>query len=93
VDRPHLAKILKIARFRGGRLEPVAELRGFSNHRIGDDFITGGVRDCGGGAEIVIPDADWQRIMAVHLEGGEAIARVLGACLPDAMRQALACGR
>ena len=93
VDRPHLAKILKIARFRDGRLEPVAKARGFSNHRIGDDFITGGVRDCGSGAEIVIPDADWREIMAVRLEGGEVIARVLAAYSPDAIRQALACGR
>ncbi len=93
VDRPHLAKILKIARFRDGRLEPVAEVQGFSNHRIGDDFITGGVRDCGSGAEIAIPDADWQRIMAVRLEGGEVIARVLGAYSPDAISQVLACGR
>ncbi len=63
VDRPHLAKMLRVWRYRNGRLEEVANHAGLTNHQIGQDFITSGLRDCGDGAEMVLVDAGWSRIV------------------------------
>ena len=47
VETPHLGKILKIVTLKGDQLVPIvdAQAQGFSNHSIGEDFITSGVRD------------------------------------------------
>jgi hypothetical protein len=70
VDRPHLAGILRVWHFAPGGLTEVAAMPGFSNHRIGDAFITGGLRDCGDGAELILPDFGWQSVMRVRLRDG-----------------------
>ncbi len=78
VDRPHLAKVLRIVTKQGDDLVEIASQRGLSNHRIGEDFISGGVRDCGAGPEIVTADAGWSRVIATRLEGGSLKSRDLG---------------
>ena len=70
VDRPHLAKTLRIWRFVEGALEPVVDVEGLTNHRIGEDFITSGLRDCGTGPELVTVDASWSHLMVTRAEGG-----------------------
>ena len=67
IDRPHLAKNLCVWRFENDRLSEVANLKGLTNHRIGQEFISGGLRDCGQGAEMITSDAAWQNIMATQL--------------------------
>ncbi|MBY6116253.1 VCBS repeat-containing protein [Mameliella alba] len=69
VDRPHLAKTLRVWRYRDGGLSEVAALAGFSNHRIGWDYIVGGLRDCGEGPEMVLPSGDWRHLMIVRFDG------------------------
>lgn len=69
VDRPHLLADLIFVRLEGDRLVETLRLPGLTNHRIGDDFILGGVRDCGQGAELVLASKDWTRVMRV--KGGE----------------------
>ena len=78
VDRPHLAKLLKIWRYDGGELSLVSVARGFTNHRIGEDFITGGLRDCGAGPELIVVSADWAYIMRVTVSGGAITQTTLG---------------
>ncbi|MCV6586099.1 MAG: FG-GAP-like repeat-containing protein [Marinibacterium sp.] len=78
IDRPHLARILRIWRFRDGGLEPVAQAGGLSNHRIGEDFISGGVRDCGAGLELITADGTWSQIMSSRLVGGRIEIAALG---------------
>ena len=78
IDRPHLAKTLKIWRFRDGRLEPVGDKAGLTNHRIGQDFITSGIRDCGQGVEMITADAGWRQVMATRLYDGQITTRALG---------------
>ena len=92
IDRPHLAKRLRIWRFDQGSLTPVAEAPGFTNHRIGEDVISGGLRDCGEGPEMVLATADWTDVMAVRFDGARFLARRLGPA-SDALRfaRALAC--
>jgi hypothetical protein len=68
IDRPHLAKVLRIWRYRDGKLEAVAKGAGLTNHRIGEAFISGGVRTCGGRPELITVDSDWSRVMATTLD-------------------------
>ncbi|MEW2914774.1 VCBS repeat-containing protein [Leisingera sp. JC11] len=92
VDRPHLAKTLRIWRFRKGALTEVASKAGLTNHRIGEDFITSGIRDCGRGAELVMVSGDWRRIIAVRLRGDEITTREIGVFDPNTgLEAALAC--
>jgi len=78
IDRPHLAKTLRIWSLQEGELAEVASQTGLTNHRIGQDFITSGIRDCGDGPEVVTVDASWSRIVASTLEGGEVSSRNIG---------------
>ncbi|MEM1401093.1 MAG: VCBS repeat-containing protein, partial [Pseudomonadota bacterium] len=47
VETPHLGKTIRIVAWEGDQLVTIASGAGFSNHRIGEEFISGGVRDCG----------------------------------------------
>lgn len=77
IDRPHLAKTLRVWRFKGGELTEIAAASGLTNHRIGEDFISGGIRDCGQGPEMITADANWTNIMATRLVNGQLSARVV----------------
>lgn len=69
IDRPHLAKLLKIWRFKDGKLEFITETGNLTNHRFGDDYISGGIRDCGTGPEVITASSDWSNIMISRLVG------------------------
>jgi len=74
VDRPHLAKTLRVwtvvpAADGTATLEERAALPGVTNHRIGEEDIAGGIRNCGSGPEMIVSDASWQRLLAVRFDG------------------------
>lgn len=75
IDRPHLAKTLRVWRFRDGALTQIAALRGLTNHRIGERDIAGGIRACGGVPEMIMAQGDWGRVVSVRFEKGALIAR------------------
>lgn len=77
IDRPHLAKILTIWRWDNG-LQFVTRGSGLTNHRIGEAFISGAIRDCGDGPEMILANADWTRVLAATLRDGELRARDIG---------------
>lgn len=92
IDRPHLAKTLRVWRFDAGRLLLVADKPGLTNHRIGEDFISGGIRDCGDGPEIVTVNGDWSQVMATTLQSGRLQSRDIGKFKSaQSLRSALAC--
>jgi len=92
VDRPHLAKILRVWRFSDSRLFQVASLQGVTNHKIGEDFISGGLRDCGAGPEMVVASRNWGSIVSVKLNVTKLVARELGTFEgPQSFTTALAC--
>ncbi len=92
IETPHLGKVLKIYSYLNRELVLTAELGGLSNHRIGEDFFTGGVRNCGQGDEIITADASWQRVMRTRVVGGLLQSDVIGVTAqPDAFERALAC--
>jgi hypothetical protein len=66
VDRPHVLGDLVLVRPDGDRLVETLRLSGLTNHRIGDAFISGGVRDCGVGVELVLASKDWTRVVRVR---------------------------
>ncbi len=70
VAMPHLAKRLILVELAGNRFVPVAQMDGVSNHRIGQDFITGGVVICTDGPRILVPSGDWQRRLQVRYADG-----------------------
>lgn len=81
VDRPHILGDLVFVQLDGDRLVETARLPGLTNHRIGDDVISGGLRDCGQGPELgpelepelgpelgpelVLASLDWTRMLRV----------------------------
>lgn len=98
IDRPHLARTLRVWRYvpgglaGQGHLAEVASAGGLTNHRIGDPTIPGGIRDCGQGPEMVTADAGWSRVIATRLlpDGGLA-ALDIGPWTAGALNAALAC--
>ena len=92
IDRPHLAKTLRIWRYRDGTLTEIASQQGYSNHKIGWPFIAGGLRDCGAGPEMILATGNWSRVMAAKLREGVVVARDLGAYWsPESLDAALTC--
>lgn len=77
IDRPHLAKTLRIWRFANGQLTQIASAPGFTNHKIGWAYIAGGIRDCGAGPEMILASGDWREIMAVRLTETQITAQVI----------------
>ncbi len=66
VDRPHILGDLVFVQLDRDRLVETARLAGLTNHRIGDDHISGGFRDCGQGPELVLAALDWTRMLRVR---------------------------
>ena len=92
VDRPHLARTLRVWRYTPNGFGEIATLPGVTNHRIGEDFISGGVRDCGDGPEMIVADAKWRSVQAVRLTNAGLSARPLKApATGEGFADALAC--
>ena len=92
IDRPHLAKTLRVWRFKNNTLTEVATQTGLTNHRIGEDFISGGIRDCGKSPEMITVNANWSQVMATGFDGKKLSSRPLGAFKGQAsLRAALDC--
>jgi len=77
IDRPYLAKILRVWRFDSETLTEITAAPGLTNHRIGEDFISGGLRDCGAGPEIITANADWTQVVATGLAAGHLHSRAI----------------
>lgn len=92
VDRPHLARTLRIWRWADGRFFEVATVEGVTNHRIGEETIAGGLRDCSGDPALILASADWSAVVAVRLARGRAVAeRIAGRPDRAGFERALAC--
>jgi len=78
VDRPHLAKTIRVWRFDNGKLNELGALPGFTNHRIGERDIAGGIRHCDGKPEMIVADANWSSVYAITFSGGAFSPKRLG---------------
>ncbi|MEJ6398313.1 VCBS repeat-containing protein [Yoonia sp. 208BN28-4] len=95
VDRPHLAKVLRIVEVRaaadGWSLVEEAAATGFTNHKYRDPNIEGGVRLCNT-PEIITASADWTRVQASRLVNGAIVTRDVGPYTgPQSMTEQLDC--
>jgi len=92
IDRPHLARTLRIWRFENNTLTHVADQPGLTNHRIGEDHISGGIRTCNGPPEIITTNADWTRLIASTFNNGKITTRDIGPHTgPASFANAMAC--
>lgn len=66
VETPHLGKLLRVFRYSKAGLVEIASVRGVTNHRIGEDYISSDVRDCGAGPELLLASGDWARLLVVR---------------------------
>jgi hypothetical protein len=78
IDRPHLAKTLMIWQFESGELRFVSDLAGYTNHRIGERDIAGGIRTCKGVPEMIVARADWSEMAAITFDGKDFVAKTIG---------------
>ena len=69
VDRPHLAKTLRVYRYQPGKMKLVASFPGVTNHRIGESDIAGGIRTCADVPEVIVADAGWREVLAIRWTG------------------------
>ncbi|WP_238935812.1 VCBS repeat-containing protein [Sulfitobacter mediterraneus] len=92
IDRPHLAKTLRLWRFEDGTLTEVAKRPGLTNHRIGETDIAGGIRTCAGTPEMIVATANWSWLIAVTFDGTQLQSRDIGPHKGrKSFRAALAC--
>lgn len=78
VDRPHLARVLRVWQYEKGALTPVADLPGYTNHRIGESDIAGGIRICDGAPEMIVATSDWSRLAAVRYAANGFVVTDIG---------------
>ncbi len=78
VDRPHLAHELVFLRYDTGTLTEIARATGFTNHRFGQEVISGGAVRCDGADTLLVANADWTQRMAVRLQAGQVVTREAG---------------
>ena len=91
IDRPHLAKTLRIWRYENGALTEVAQKPGLTNHKIGQDYISSGIRDCGNGPEMVTADANWRSVIVSRFDGAAIKSQAADGFSQDALADVLAC--
>lgn len=93
IDRPHLAKLLRIWRYQDGKLLHVVDHAGLSNHKIGWGFIPGGIRKCAGQPpELITASGDWRQVVASRLQGGQVQSVAVGPFRgPESVDAALRC--
>ena len=71
METPHLGKMLRIWTYKDGSLVELGRVSGVTNHKIGEPFISSGIRTCGADTEILLASADWSALISVHFKDGE----------------------
>ena len=89
IDRPHLAKILRVWSYTPTGLKQIAQAHGLTNHRIGEDFITGGVQHCGDQAAMITMDSNWSTVIKTTFNKGNLISKDISAYVDSKSTTAL----
>lgn len=77
VQTPHLAGVLKIWSFESKDPTQLFSKAGYSNHRIGQNYITGGINNCGDTPAMILPDISWSQLLKVTISNGAATNTVV----------------
>ncbi len=93
VDRPHLKKSLEVYKYQDRKLIPWINFSAVTNHRIGEDFISGGIKDCDGKTpKIVVASANWAEVLTLRWIGGHlSPLKAIPFTGPESFLSALAC--
>lgn len=94
VDRPHLARVIRFYGLVGGKFQEIASAGGVTNHAIGEEFIRGGVRNCGTRDQVVVTEAATGAVMALWIDPADGQVRgerVHPATKRDGIDLAMAC--
>ncbi|NDW53971.1 VCBS repeat-containing protein [Aliiroseovarius sp. PrR006] len=97
VDRPHLARRLRLVTVDGSKspfsFKEVASVGGLTNHKYGSPDIEGGVRICPDQPPVVVTaSANWSRVMEARLIDGEFEIGPIGKYTdPNSLTAALRC--
>ncbi len=91
IDRPHLAKTLRVWQYDNGDFTEVAAAADMTNHRIGEADIAGGIRDCGDGPEMIVATGNWTRLLAVRFDGELAATDIGPHAGRDSFAAAMGC--
>ncbi len=91
IDRPHLAKTLRVWSFKDGELIEIARKEGLTNHRIGEDFISSGVSTCNGETAMITADAQWHSLMRTTFKDSHLISETIAPFTQKNLQAALSC--
>ncbi len=91
IDRPHLAKTLRVWTFEKGSLVEVATKEGLTNHRIGEDFISSGISSCDGKVAMITADAQWNSLVQTSYKEDGLLSEVIAPFSQDNLQAALSC--
>lgn len=92
IDRPHLAKTLRIWRYKDQTLTQVATHEGLTNHKIGWTFIAGGMGECSDTPVMITANASWTRIISSSFDGVTIQTKDDGAYTgPQSLADAMTC--
>jgi len=81
VETPHLGRVLRMFTLQGTaspQLVEIGRVEGFTNHRIGDPNIWGGVRACNGTAVLIGANSNWTRMLVGTISNGVAVITDIG---------------
>ncbi len=93
VDRPHLAKTLRLFHLDGATLREIARAPDLTNHRIGWDYILGGAATCGAVPALILASGDWSKTVRLTWDGMTLRSEGLGPWSPARAEAALRCRR
>lgn len=92
VQTPHIGGILKIWSFKDESPRQIVSAGRYSNHRIGQNYITGGVKICNNKPTMILPNQQWSETLTVTYDGDALVDTVYADnTLPATVRQALQC--
>ncbi|SIS68885.1 Repeat domain-containing protein [Roseivivax lentus] len=91
VDRPHLARTLRLFHIEGTGLTEIARAEGLSNHRIGWDYIIGGAATCATPPALILARGNFSDLVAVTWNGAEVAIRTLAPFSREAAEAARRC--
>lgn len=92
VETPHIGGTIRVWALRDQDLIHVASGFGFSNHRIGEPTITGGVRTCANRDEMVVPSFDWTELRTARVVANRVVYNTISDRTDaSAVAAALAC--
>ncbi|MBV7410792.1 VCBS repeat-containing protein [Maritimibacter sp. DP1N21-5] len=97
VDRPHLAKVLRVMALRleadQWQFDPLGAVEGLTNHHLGSARIEGGVRTCPDALPVIVTaDAGWREVVETRWEDTAFESTVVGDYAgPESLAAALRC--